>query len=251
MCTLAKNIGKPFPSGRVFIYTKANKLLYNETMNFIRLDKQSKIPLYQQLVESFARAIESRVLLPDDRLPSEEVLCHTFGISRSVVKLAYDDLETKGLIHRTPKGGTFVSRNNRYQAILNQVPFFLEALKKSAFDWAHTINLNEIIDHQRHMKITYFIDGIPMIVSDVYIPEDLVFDVSEDWSILKDNVLHTTQFKSVLLTKVEAQFFQRSESMAVYDFLTNFKKEGVVIAVLHQWVSPHMGQLQIEVTDGH
>ena len=62
-------------------------------MNYITLDKQSKIPLYQQLADSFMRAIEAHQLLPEQRLPSEEVLCQTFGISRSVVKLAYDQLE--------------------------------------------------------------------------------------------------------------------------------------------------------------
>ena len=220
-------------------------------MNFITLDKQSKTPLYQQLMDSFIRAIEDNVLLPESRLPSEEVLSHTFVISRSVIKLAYDELESRSLIYRTPKGGTFVSRNNRYQAILNQVPFFLESLKKSTFSWSHKVNLDEVVDHQRHLKITYFVENIPMIVSDLYIPSDFEFDFLEDWSILRNEISNTTQFKSVMINKFEAQFFNRSESFVIYDFMTTFKKNEVDIAVLHQWVSPFMGQLKIEVSNGN
>ena len=220
-------------------------------MNFITLDKQSKTPLYQQLMDSFIKAIDDNVLLPESRLPSEEVLSHTFGISRSVIKLAYDELESRSLIYRTPKGGTYVSRHNRYQIVLNHVPFFLEALKETEFDWDYKLNINEIDVDQRHLKITYFIDKIPMIVSDLYISSRIDFDLKDDWSFLETETSHTTQYKSVVLSKVESQFFNQNESFAVHEFLTIFRKDKTEIAILHQWVSPFMGQFKIEVSSGN
>lgn len=219
-------------------------------MNFISLDKQSKSPLYQQLIDSFQQAINQYTLLPDQRLPSEEVLCQTFNISRSVVKIAYQKLETDGYIYRNPKGGSYVCSQTRYQKILEHAPFLLEALTESGFEWEYKINLNEIQNTTRHLKITYFIEGIPMCVSDLEIPFDIDFDPKKDWSHLMASYQHTTSFKAKILSKYESLFFNQSEEMAVFELMTQFTLENKRIATLKQWISPLMGNLVVEVKHG-
>lgn len=223
------------------------RLLYNEGMNFITLDKQSKTPLYQQLMDSFIKAIEDYTLLPEQRLPSEEVLCQAFGISRSVVKLAYQKLEDLRYISRNPKGGSYVYPHYRYQAILDHAPFFSEALKQSPYHWTYTLNLDELMDHQRHLKISYFIEGLPICVSDLTLPPEMSFVPHEPWTMLIEHYPHSTTFKVKALTKYEAQFFNLNESIAVFEMQTLFREGEHIVATLNQWISPYMGELIVEV----
>ena len=69
-------------------------------MNYIRINKFSKVPLYVQLYESTKAAIQSGQLKDKDKLPPEEVLAETFNISRPVIRQAYRALHEEGLIDR-------------------------------------------------------------------------------------------------------------------------------------------------------
>lgn len=73
------------------------------------LDEQSNLPLYQQLQRALRRAIESRVLGPDDALPSERELAADFAVSRITVRNALDGLVAEGLLVRRQGSGNFVS----------------------------------------------------------------------------------------------------------------------------------------------
>ena len=67
------------------------------------------VPLYQQLASQLRREILAGVYRPGDRLPSEETLCATFGVSRITVRAALDQLVDAGLLWRQRGKGTFVS----------------------------------------------------------------------------------------------------------------------------------------------
>jgi GntR family transcriptional regulator len=73
------------------------------------LDDQSNQPLYQQLQRALRRAIEIRLLEPDDALPAERDLASDFGVSRITVRKALDGLATEGLLVRRQGSGNFVS----------------------------------------------------------------------------------------------------------------------------------------------
>lgn len=66
-------------------------------------------PLYQQLASRLRREIADGTYQPGDRLPSEEALCATFGVSRITVRAALDQLVDAGLLWRKRGKGTFVS----------------------------------------------------------------------------------------------------------------------------------------------
>ncbi len=218
-------------------------------MNYISIDKQAKASLYQQLAKSIQIAIDQQILLPEERLPSEEVLCEVFGISRSVVKLAYAYLEEKRLIVRNPKGGTYVALNKRYQDILNKAPYFTDALLASSFKWSLVINLDEIIRTERHLKYTTFIAEVPMILTDVWYPVSLDFDPNKDMKPLLKELTESTEFKASILNKQYAQFFNQTTSLAVYYMHTSFSRNDDEIIRLEQWISPLIGDLIIEVTN--
>ena len=75
----------------------------------IPIDRQSKLPLYQQ-IESWLRPnILSGSLLPESRLPSTRALADELGVSRITVENAYAVLESDGLIMTQASRGTFVA----------------------------------------------------------------------------------------------------------------------------------------------
>jgi GntR family transcriptional regulator len=73
------------------------------------LDGQGNLPLYQELQRVLRRAIDARVLGPDDALPSERDLATDFAVSRITVRKALDGLVADGLLVRRQGAGNFVS----------------------------------------------------------------------------------------------------------------------------------------------
>ena len=56
-------------------------------------------PLYEQLANILRYRIENE-MDPDDPLPSERELSDSYGLSRTTVRLALQELEHMGLIYR-------------------------------------------------------------------------------------------------------------------------------------------------------
>ncbi len=74
----------------------------------IPLDRQSHIPLYQQIKAYLRQAILSGSLAPDTRLPASRQLARDLGVNRITVETAYSELEADGLIYSRVGSGTFV-----------------------------------------------------------------------------------------------------------------------------------------------
>jgi GntR family transcriptional regulator len=73
------------------------------------LDGRGNLPLYQELQRALRKAIDSRLLGPDDALPSERDLATDFDVSRITVRKALDGLVADGLLVRRQGAGNFVS----------------------------------------------------------------------------------------------------------------------------------------------
>ncbi len=71
------------------------------------MDKK-KQSLYGQLVDTIRESIEKE-LKPHDLLPSERELAEIYGVSRTTVRLAMQELENLGFIYKKHGKGTFVS----------------------------------------------------------------------------------------------------------------------------------------------
>lgn len=93
------------------------------------MNKESRIPLYYQLMDIIIEMIEEGNLDPDDKLPSERELCEKYSISRSTVRQAIQELEKDGYIYRIQGKGTFVSPEKFKQDLL-EFYSFTEEMKK-------------------------------------------------------------------------------------------------------------------------
>src|SRR5512138_2517547 len=74
----------------------------------IPLDRQSTVPLYQQIQTYLRQGILSGSLAADTRLPASRQLAQDLGVNRITVENAYTELEAEGLIFSKLGSGTYV-----------------------------------------------------------------------------------------------------------------------------------------------
>ena len=75
----------------------------------ISIDKQSRTPVYEQLVDSFEMEIILGIRQPDSIIPSVRALSVELGINPNTVQKAYLELERRNITYSVPGVGRFVS----------------------------------------------------------------------------------------------------------------------------------------------
>src|SRR6266498_107745 len=82
-----------------------------ESMNnqIITLSKDLPIPLYHQLKTLLLEQIRTGEMKPNDRLPAEDDLAATHGVSKATVRQALNELAVAGVLRREQGRGTFVA----------------------------------------------------------------------------------------------------------------------------------------------
>ena len=99
-------------------------------MRFNQVEKprrDSKIPLYVQIMDNVSEAIRKGILQSGDRLPPQAELAEYLGVSLAPVKQALGELEKQGIIMRRQGLGTFIRditpvREERIQ--YTRIPWF-------------------------------------------------------------------------------------------------------------------------------
>ena len=81
-----------------------------DTLNGIRLDRSSPVPLYYQAAQALEEAVLSGRLATASKLDNEVDLARRLGISRPTMRAAIQELVDKGLVVRRRGVGTVVVR---------------------------------------------------------------------------------------------------------------------------------------------
>jgi GntR family transcriptional regulator len=76
----------------------------------INLNRSSSIPLYFQLKQLLLDRIESGGLKPGDLIPGDIEMQSLYGVSRTTVRQALNELALEGLVTRSRGRGTFVTQ---------------------------------------------------------------------------------------------------------------------------------------------
>lgn len=92
-----------------------------------------KQPLYDQLVDILSEKIEHECVA-GDMLPSERDLSERYGLSRTTVRLALQELESLGLVIRQHGRGTFVADRSVHTANLMQTYSFTQQMREMGRD---------------------------------------------------------------------------------------------------------------------
>ncbi len=82
-------------------------------MILIKLDKKSKYPLFEQIVEQVKKMIIAGDLQPGENLPSTRKLAETLGVHRTTVYRAYEELWAAGYLESTSGGYSRVRQRPR------------------------------------------------------------------------------------------------------------------------------------------
>ncbi len=141
-------------------------------------------PLYDQLVDILTEKINHECQV-GDALPSERELSERYGLSRTTVRLALQELERLGLVVRQHGRGTFVADRSAKAADLFQAYSFTDQMRSMGRDPETTIlefseleadkNLAEhmgarIGDKLFKLKRLRSADGMPMMLERTYLP---------------------------------------------------------------------------------
>lgn len=81
-----------------------------------RVDPESTVPVYEQIVDAVVEGILDGSLVPGVRLPTVRQLAGDLGVATNTVAKAYRQLETEGHVATLGRNGTVV------QAPVGQVP---------------------------------------------------------------------------------------------------------------------------------
>lgn len=116
------------------------------------IDKDSRIPLYYQLVDIIVEEIENGRLKEDDKLFSERELCQKYDISRATVRQAFQQLEKENYIYKKHGKGTFVSPTKFRQNLLKVYSFADEMKKIGRIPSTKVIDFNIISSNEKISK---------------------------------------------------------------------------------------------------
>lgn len=78
----------------------------------INIDYQSRMPIYEQIVNRFEMLIIKGVLQPDEQMPSVRALAVQLSLNPNTVQKAYTQLEQLGYIYPIKGRGNFVAASN-------------------------------------------------------------------------------------------------------------------------------------------
>ncbi|HLK69709.1 MAG TPA: GntR family transcriptional regulator [Bryobacteraceae bacterium] len=74
-----------------------------------RLDLQSGVPVYRQIIDQVMGGIAAAVLAPGDQLPTVRQVAVDLSINPNTVVRAYRELEIRGVLETQQGTGTFIS----------------------------------------------------------------------------------------------------------------------------------------------
>lgn len=218
-------------------------------MNYIVLNKFSKVPLYLQLKDSIKKAINDGLLKNKDQLPTEESLCHVFNVSRPVVRQAYNELIEEGLILRHQGKGTYVNKTVQYTNLMYRMHFNEELEKRgikpeSRLLMLDVVDRSEIPDTAKFDESyqSFFLvkrlrsgDHVPLFFDNSYFPTALFPDIiSSDFCVDSyhqyiqqrypiDELRNETSLTSTVLDEENASILNVESNSAAYKFTTYSK----------------------------
>jgi GntR family transcriptional regulator len=152
------------------------------------VDHSSPIPFYFQLREYIIHLIQTGVLQTGDQVPTEMELCSITGLSRTVIRQAFQNLENDGYLERFRAKGTFVARPKVLEHLVQTLTGFYEDTVATGL-----IPRTQVLDFEiirsptriaRELRIPSgdpviylnrlrFIENEPIILVETYIPNHL------------------------------------------------------------------------------
>ncbi len=159
------------------------------------IDFNSPIPYYVQVKDVIRTRIKNSTWSSGDRLPSEAELCEMFGVSRTVIRQALQDLIHEGLIKRRKGKGSFVAPAKISEQLVQKLTGFYQDMVEQnlqpvtqVLEQTITPAADEIADHlgiahgTSVIKIVRLrsVQNTPIVLVTTFLPYALCPQLSED-----------------------------------------------------------------------
>jgi GntR family transcriptional regulator len=165
------------------------KLMKRGSLKRIAIDRTSSIPLYVQLRDALQEQIEKGIWVPGDQLPGDQELCEVYGVSRTVVRQAMQDLSYQGSIVRHRGRGTFIAEPKiSSTSLVHSLMGFHEDMVERGLKMqnevlekvmlpanpkiAHYLDLEALAPIVKLVRLR-FVEGEPIVLVTSYLPYDL------------------------------------------------------------------------------
>lgn len=207
------------------------------------INKNSTIPLYIQLMNILIEKIENH-MKENDKLDSEREICKKYGLSRTTVREALDELEKNKYIYKVQGKGNFISPRVVEQDLI-KVSSFTEEMKKHGknptskllnFEVIEANNKiskklkieeNELVFKLSRIRIA---DDIPMVYEITYLPYERFKGLTKE--MIEENPLYEIfrnsfntditsaeeVIESVLINKLESVYLEVPQGQAGLKF---------------------------------
>ncbi len=154
-------------------------------------------PRYQQLKDLIVEQISSGSLRPKDRVPSENELVETAGVSRMTANRALRELTDEGYVERVAGSGTFVADLKATSHLLEVRNIAEEVAHRGHRHSARVIRQGEVAADAAtaaaleldtgsrvcHVLLVHYEDGMPIQIEDRYVVTDFAPEfLSQDFS---------------------------------------------------------------------
>jgi GntR family transcriptional regulator len=151
------------------------------------LNKSEGIPLFTQIRNSLRDDILNKVLVPGQKIPSEDELAVQFGVSRMTVREGISELIDEGLLYRRHGVGTFVAQPH-FERDHSRLTSFVETAKEDGIDLVVRLLIADILpaklkvaqslslqegDLVIRVETLRCVEDIPITLHDSYVPYKL------------------------------------------------------------------------------
>lgn len=119
----------------------------DDRWQLLKPDETRSTPLYLQLAQKLATAINAGWWRADEALPSERTVSDELCISRVTARKAFDVLIDQGLVRRRHGSGTFITP--RTEQPMSRLTGFTELLRQRGFE-PSSVWLERLIDQPTH-----------------------------------------------------------------------------------------------------
>lgn len=156
------------------------------------INRSSNLPLYAQLKDTLCERIEHGEWTVGIQLPSEQELCQSYGVSRTVVRQALNEMNLEGLIRKQRGKKTFVAGAKLEQTWISKITGFYQNMAEKGHALVTHVLGQELIPANAQIasylninkgasviwiKRLRFVDGEPIQLVDSYVPYALCPDL--------------------------------------------------------------------------
>ena len=118
----------------------------------VNLDYQSRIPIYEQIVNGIENYVALGILKEKTQIPSIREMASNLGINPNTVKKSYDILENKGIIATISTKGTFIADDTK-KATNDKIDKEINIIKEKIINLTKMgISYEEIIERIKKWK---------------------------------------------------------------------------------------------------